>query len=44
MKFPAFLTFLIASPSLSAISGSSFTEEKKVAAVNTVFTTPRVAR
>ena len=44
MKFPAFLTFLISSPSFWENLGSSFTEEKKVAAVNTVFTTPRVAK
>ena len=44
MKFPAFLTFLISSPSFWENLGSSFTEEKIVATVNTVFTTPRVAR
>ena len=44
MKFPAFLTFLIASPSLSAISGSSFTIATLDISVITVFPTPRVAR
>ena len=38
------LTFLISSLSFWENLGSSFTEEKIVAAVNTVFTTPRVAR
>ena len=42
--FTTFFTFLISSPSFWENLGSSFTEEKIVAAVNTVFTTPRVAR